>query len=221
MGLHLVEIYRSPNIGIFLKANDRFVFVPKGLALTKASKLTDGLQVPARFVSVAGSRLLGPLISMNNKGILVSRIIEDYEIREIAAGTELNVERFNSRFTAVGNLVVGNDRGAIASPILGPEAIRQVKDVMGTEVEVMSIKGFMQVGSLVVATNSGAAIYPAVTTAETERIGGALGVEAYPVSVNGGVPYISSGLVANSTNAMVGDLTTGPELVFMTRALKV
>ncbi len=221
MGLHLVEIYRSPNIGIFLKANDKFIFIPKGLALTKTSKLTDGLQVPAHYTSVAGSRLLGPLISMNNNGILVSRMIEDYEISEMTTGTGLNVERFNSRFTAVGNLVVGNDRGAIASPILSPEAVKQVKDVMGTDVEVMSIKGFTQVGSLVVATNSGAAVYPGVTTAETERIGRALGVEAYPVSVNGGVPYISSGLVANSTNAIVGDLTTGPELVFMTRALKV
>ena len=221
MGLHLVEIYRSPNIGIFLKANDKFVFVPKGLAQTKTSKLTESLRVPAYYTSVAGSRLLGPLISMNNNGILVSRIVEDYEMKELVNGTGLNVERFNSRFTAVGNLVVGNDRGAIASPILNPEAIKQIKDVMGTEVEVMSIKGFMQVGSLVVATNSGAAVYPDATTAETERISEALGVEVYPVSVNGGVPYISSGLVANSTNAVVGDLTTGPELVFMTRALKV
>jgi translation initiation factor 6 len=81
LGLHLVEIYRSPNIGIFLKTNDKFVFVPKGLALTKTSKLTDTLQVPAHYASIAGSRLLGPLMSMNNNGILVSRIVEDYEIR--------------------------------------------------------------------------------------------------------------------------------------------
>jgi translation initiation factor 6 (eIF-6) len=49
MGLHLLEIYRSPNIGIFLKANDKVVLVPKGLAETKTKKVADGLQVrPSR-----------------------------------------------------------------------------------------------------------------------------------------------------------------------------
>jgi translation initiation factor 6 len=48
-----------------------------------------------------------------------------------------------------------------------------------------------------------------------------LGVEAYPTSVNRGVPYVASGLVANSRNAVAGSQTTGPELVFITRALGV
>ncbi len=221
MGLHLLEIYRSPNIGVFLKTNDKVVLVPKGLAETKTKKVTDGLQVEARHVSVAGSRLLGPLVSMNNNGVLVSRIIEDYELKEIASGTGLTVERFESKFTAVGNLVIGNDRGTIMSPILSPEDVRQVRDVLGTEVEMMPIQSFVQVGSMVVATNRGAAVNPNLNEEETERVGRALGVEAYPTSVNGGVPYVSSGLVANSMNAITGDLTTGPELIFMTRALRV
>src|SRR5215471_14906709 len=121
MGIHLLEIYRSPNIGIFLKANDTVALVPKGLAETKTKKVAEGLKVHAKHTSVAGSRLLGPLISMNNNGVLVSRIIEDYELKEIASGTQLNVERFASKFTAVGNLVVGNDRRTIMSPILTQE----------------------------------------------------------------------------------------------------
>jgi translation initiation factor 6 len=221
MGLHLLEIYRSPNIGVFVKTNDKIVLVPKGLAETKTKKITDALKVEARHVSVGGSRLLGPLVSMNNNGVLVSRIIEDYELKEIASGTGLNVERFESKFTAVGNLVIGNDRGTIMSPILSPEDIKQVRDVLGTEVEVMAIQRFVQVGSMIVATNRGAAVNPNLNEEETERVGRALGVDAYPSSVNGGVPYVSSGLVANSMNAITGDLTTGPELIFMTRALKV
>jgi translation initiation factor 6 len=74
---------------------------------------------------------------------------------------------------------------------------------------------------MIVATNRGAAVNPNLNEEETERVGRALGVDAYPSSVNGGVPYVSSGLVANSMNAITGDLTTGPELIFMTRALKV
>jgi translation initiation factor 6 len=158
---------------------------------------------------------------MNNNGVLVSRIAEDYELKEIASATGLKVERFESKFTAVGNLVVGNDRRTIMSPILGHEDVKQVRDVLGTEVQLMPIHGFVQVGSMVVVTNRGAAVNPNLDEPETERLGRLLDVEAYPTSVNGGVPYVSSGLVANSMNAITGDLTTGPELVFMTRALKI
>ena len=107
------------------------------------------------------------------------------------------------------------------SPILSHEDVRQVRDVLGTEVQVMPIHGFIQVGSMVVATNRGAAVNPNLDELETEKLGRVLDVEAYPTSVNGGVPYVSSGLVANSVNAITGGLTTGPEMVFMTRALKI
>ena len=84
MGLHLVDLYRSPNIGIFLKANDKAVLVPKGIASTKAERLAAELDAVACHTSVGGTRLLGPLVAMNNKGVLVSRMIEDYEMEVIA-----------------------------------------------------------------------------------------------------------------------------------------
>ncbi|HYB76270.1 MAG TPA: translation initiation factor IF-6 [Nitrososphaerales archaeon] len=221
MGLHLVDIYRSPNIGVFLKANDKFILVPKGLAQTKSDKLSSGLEVSPVPTSIAESRLIGPLVSMNNHGILVSRLAESTELTEIASATGLNVARFNSKFTAVGNLVAANDRFAVASPLLDGPAVSQVKDVLGTEVEVMPVKEYTQVGALMVATNKGAAVYPGLDEKEISRLGDLFGVDAAPTSVNRGVPYVASGLVANSKNAVVGSQTTGPELVFITRALSV
>jgi translation initiation factor 6 len=85
----------------------------------------------------------------------------------------------------------------------------------------MPIGEYYQVGSFVVATNNGAAVYPGLDENEVRRISSLLGVDAYPTSVNSGVPYVASGLVANSRNAIAGSQTTGPELVFITRALGV
>jgi translation initiation factor 6 len=221
MGLYLVEIYRSPNVGIFLRANDKFLLAPKGIASTKSQMLADDLKVTPCFVSVEGTRLLGPLVVMNNKGIIVSRMIEDYEVKEISNKTGLPVARFDSKFTAIGNLVAANDRGAVVSPILDSKAIAQVRDVLDVEVLRLTIDDYVQVGALIVATNSGAAVYPKLTEQEVQDVAGVFGVDAYPASINGGIPFLSSGLVANSDNAVVGNLTTGPELVFLTRALRV
>lgn len=221
MGLHLIDIYRSPNIGVFMKGNDKFLLVPKGLAQTKVDKLCESLQVSAVPTSIGDSRLLGALTSMNSNGMLVSRLAEDYEIGEIKAATGMNVSRLDSKFTAAGNLVVANDRRALVSPILDSRTVSQVRDVMGTEVERMAIGEYYQVGSFVVATNKGAAVYPGLDEKDVGKIGEMLGVDAYPTSVNRGVPYVASGIIANSKNAVVGSQTTGPELVFITRALSV
>ncbi len=221
MGLHLIDIYRSPNVGVFLKANDKFLLVPKGLAQTKSDKLCASLEVTAVPTSIGESRLLGPLVSMNGKGILVSRLADDFELAEISAATGLPIERLESKLTAVGNLVAANDKCALVSPALDGRAVAQVRDVLGTEVERTPIGEYYQVGSFVVATGRGAAVYPGLDEKEVERLSSVLGVDAYPTSVNRGVPFVASGIVANSKNAIVGSQTTGPELVFITRALSV
>ena len=221
MGLHLVDLYRSPNIGIFLKANDKAVLVPKGISGIKLERLATDLEVAACPTSVGGTRLLGPLIAMNNKGVLASRMIEDYEMDEIASTTGLKVTRFESRFTAVGNLVAANDHGAIVSPVLEPHAVKQVEDVLGTKTLTMTIADYIQVGAMILATNSGAAMSPRADEKEAEEVAKVLKVEVSASSVNGGIPYPSSGVVANTKNAVVGYMTTGPELIFLTRALNV
>lgn len=221
MGLHLIDLYRSPNIGIFLKANDKAVLVPKGIAGSKAEKLATDLEVVACHTSVGGTRLLGPLIAMNNKGVVASRMIEDYEIDEISSKTGLKVTRLESRLTAVGNLVVANDHGAIVSPVLEHRAVEQIEATLGTSALAMTIGEYSQVGAMVVATNSGAAVSPKASEREAEEIGRILKVEVSASSVNGGIPYPASGVVANSKNAVAGYVTTGPELVFLTRALNV
>src|SRR5579872_1307866 len=123
MGLYLVELYRSPNIGIFLRANDSYLLAPKGVASTKSSKLAENLKVTPCFISIEGTRLIGPLSVMNNNGIILSRLVEDYEVKEIAFQTHLPVAKFASKYTAVGNLVAANDKGAVVSPILEAEAV--------------------------------------------------------------------------------------------------
>jgi translation initiation factor 6 len=47
-----------------------------------------------------------------------------------------------------------------------------------------------------------------------------LQVQVEPVTVNGGTPFLSSGIIANSKSVIVGQLTSGPELIMISRAFK-
>ena len=196
--------------------------MPFGFAETKTAKLMQYLQVEGKvYVSIAGTRLIGPMTVMNNNGILVPSIASDEEIQILRRASGLNVERLKSKFTAIGNLISTNDNGALISPLFNNEVDQQVQDVLGVPINSMTVGGFIQTGSMVVATNTGAAIHPKTTEEESKVISESLEVEVEPVTVNGGIPFLSSGIIANSKSVVVGSLTSGPELIMLSRAFKI
>jgi len=213
-------VYKSPNIGLFVKANDEIMIVPPGFADTKVDKLIEYLQVEEVRSSVAETRLVGPMTVMNNNGILVPATASDEEIDVLKQSSGQNVERLRSRFTAIGNLIAANDNGAVVSPLFKGEADQQIQDVLGVPAYSMTVGGFIQTGSMVVATNTGAGAHPKVTEEEIRSISDALQVQVEPLTVNGGVPFLSSGIVANSKSIVVGNLTSGPELIMVSRIFK-
>jgi translation initiation factor 6 len=216
--IHLFDIYRSANIGIFLKANEKFCLVPYGLPKTKNDKIVELLGVKTIPASIGGSRLLGPLSSANSKGIILSRLSEDEEVRNLAESTEQNVLRLESRFTSIGNLMTANDHGAIISDVFSDESARDVERALEVPVRKMRIGSFIQVGAMISATNSGALVHPIATESEINAIGETLGFDPEPATINGGVPFVSSGFVGNTSGVLVGTQTRGSELVILSRA---
>jgi translation initiation factor 6 len=219
--IHKYDVYRSPNVGLFVRTNNDTLLLPFGFAETKAKKLKEYLDVEKIIhVSIAGTRLIGPMTVMNNNGILLPSTVSDDEIR-ILKQTGLNVERLKSKFTAIGNLISANDKGAVVSNLFKGEVDQNIKDILGVPLQTFSIGGYVQVGSMIVATNAGAIVHPIANDSEISRISEILQVEAEPATVNGGSPFLSSGILANLSSVIVGNLTTGPELIMISRGLKV
>lgn len=221
MVIHKYDVYRSPNVGLFVRTNNDTLLLPFGFAETKAKKLKEYLDVEKIIhVSIAGTRLIGPMTVMNNNGILLPSTVSDDEIR-ILKQTGLNVERLKSKFTAIGNLISANDKGAVVSNLFKGEVDQNIKDILGVPLQTLSIGGYIQVGSMIVATNAGAIVHPIASDSEISTISEILQVEAEPATVNGGSPFLSSGILANFSSVIVGNLTTGPELIMISRGLKV
>jgi translation initiation factor 6 len=112
----------------------------------------------------------------------------------------------------MGNMVLANDKGALASPNLSADAIETISKTLGVPTEQGTIAGINNVGAAGVATNKGALLHPDATAEEAEAAEEILGV---PVDVGtgcGGVKYVGVCMIANSYGAIVGETTTGPEL---------
>ena len=212
------DIYRNPNIGIYTKANNDFVFITRGFAQTKTENLAKYLQTDYLITSIANTRLLGILMVLNNHGILLPKTCSQEEIKNLKKGTDLNIKILDAKHNALGNLICANDKGGIISPVIDKEHLREIEDVLDIEVLQKKIAGYNQVGAVMTATNQGGVIHPEADEKDISVFSNILGINIEPATINGGIPYLSSGILANSNAVVVGTLTNGPEIMMLTRA---
>jgi len=212
------DVYRGPNIGIYTKVNDEFVFIPNGFATTKAENLANYLQTKYLVTSIANTRLLGILTVVNNKGMLLPKTCSQQEIQYLKKNTDLNIEVLESNHNALGNLICINDKGGIMSPNIPKNYVKKVEDVMGVEILQKKVAGYHQVGAMISANSHGGIIHPETDDEDIKTISNILKVNLEPATINGGIPYVSSGVLANNKSIVVGTLTNGPEIMMLTRA---
>jgi translation initiation factor 6 len=82
-----------------------------------------------------------------------------------------------------------------------------------------NIAGFTTVGVACIATNKGLVAHNEINDDELKHVEEILGVEGTNSSVNMGFPFPAYGVVANSHGYVVGDKTSGIELMRIQRGL--
>jgi translation initiation factor 6 len=174
----------------------------------KRKKVEEVLQTPAVEATIGKSILLGVFVAGNSHGLVAPYFIEDAEVALIREYTDVHV--YPEKHTALGNLVLANDRGCIISPELDHDFFQ---DALGTEVVNATLGGFSTVGSVGVATNRAGVLHPALTEDDVEFVEELLHVPCGTATANRGVGYIRLCVLANTYGAILGRLTTGPEVV--------
>lgn len=219
MSVILADVFGSPNIGVYCFCNERVAIVPPGLTNRKVNQFAETLGVEVCKTTIGGSTLVGALVTGNSNGLLVPHIIHNYELERIRKFTEVAI--VDSRWTALGNVVLVNDFGAVVHPEAPKEIVTAVNGELGVKLIQGKIQTLPFVGALAIATNKGAILSPNTLKEEQSTIETALHVGVELSSTNGGVPFVKSGILANSKGAVVGPLTRGAELMQISRALGV
>ncbi len=226
MPLERLSLFGNPNIGVYLLATDTYVLVPPGLEDKDKAIIASILGVDEDKVvetTVADMRILGVMVAGNSRGLLLPRIARSSEesLLRRRLGGEVNIAIIESRLTALGNIVLANDKAAVLCPELEDKAVETIRDVLDVPVEKRSIARIPTVGSLGVVTNRGGILHPETTDEEIEQLSEFFSVPLDIGTVNFGVSFIKTGLVANSRGALVGEQTTGPELARIQKALQL
>jgi translation initiation factor 6 len=171
----------------------------------------------ARF-TIAKSPLLGVFIVVNDNGVLLSPLALEDEVR-LFKSLGLNVEVLNTKYTAVSNLILANNKTALVSPLLEPQLRKVVADVLGVEVIVDTVANNPLVGALAVLNSRGLLVAPEATDEDVKKLSEYFKVRVDVGTVNKGKSFLRGGIVVNDHGALVGDETAGPELMRITQVL--
>jgi len=221
-GIYLETFFGTVEVGLFAVPTEEVCLIPPQLKRRQRNLIEDVLGVTLIPTTLAGSILLSPMAVGNSNGILFSNMVLEEEIEAVKKKVkDLNIGVVEGKYTAIGNLVLANDRAALASSILPKKTLKMIEDILGVEVVIGRIANRSYVGSLAVVTNNGGVVYAEISEEEEKKLSDLFKVDVIPGTVNNGVKFVRSGIIANSKGAIIGSMTTGPELMTISRALGV
>ena len=221
MPLFLSDLFGNASIGVYSLVNDRIAIVPPQVSEAKRRKVEEWLKVKVVATTVGKSLVIGALACSNSNGVLLPQFATEDEVDAIKSAADINVDVMDTKKTAYGNMVLANDKGAVVDPRMEKGHMDKIADTLDVEVVHGEIAGLPYVGSLATATNKGVLAHPLLKDEERKVLSDVLKVPVDVGTVNCGIPYVSTGLIGNSYGAVVGLLTTGPEMFIIGQALDV
>jgi len=219
--LFLFDVFGNASIGVYSLVNDRIAIIPPQVPESKRQKVEEWLKVKVVATTVGKSVITGALACSNSNGVILPPFAQEEEIEAIKSASDLNVTVMDTKKTAYGNLILANDKGAVADPRLERGVVNKIRDTLGVEVVSSEIAGLPYVGSLATATNKGVLAHPMLKEGERKVLEDVLKVPVDVGTINCGIPYVATGLLGNSYGAVTGLLTTGPEMFIIGQALDV
>ena len=199
----------DPNIGLYGFATDDYCLL--GTCPDKISmKIETTLKTKIKISTIAGTEFIGLFATGNKNGIVLPKIVEDYEIKKLKS-LGLNLEIINSRETALGNLILCNDNGCIISEKL-KKFKKKISETLNCEVDVGTVARLEIVGSSAIANNIGCLCHIESKEEEMKKIEELLKVKVDVGTVGYGSPFIRSGIIVNSKGVVFSELSTGPEV---------
>ncbi len=171
MAISLLGLFGSASIGVYSLATERMALVQLAVTEGTVKKLEECLRVKVVKTTVGKSVLIGALASANSNGITLPHYVAEEEIQAIkSALPDINVAIMETKRTAYGNMVLANDKGAVADPRLTEKDLANISDALGVEVVLGEIAGLPYVGSLATATNKGVLAHPLLKEEEQQRL---------------------------------------------------
>ncbi len=216
-----LAVYGTNAIGVYVFANNEYALIPQDAPQRLIQGVRDALSVEVIQVSIAKSPLVGIFVAGNDNGIILPSIVTDDELQRIRLGTrkDLNVEVVPSKYTAISNLVLTNNKVSLISNIMETELLHNISNTLGTEAVSGDLCGSYIVGSIAIINDNGVLMTPDASDEDVKKVKDLFKIRVNVGTINRGIGFVRSGAVANNRGAIVGSSTTGFEIMRLIETL--
>lgn len=219
MPIELATIYGSEYVGAFCLATDKYALIPKDADNKFQRLIEENLGVPAYRISIGSSPIIGILAAGNSHGLILPFLTLSEEINFIKQELGIEIAVLSSAKTALGNMILVNDKAAIVHNDFTRNEMKIIEDTLNVEVVKGSLGGMQLVGSVAVANNKGALLHPLTSEEEVKWVSEVMKVKADVGTVMMGSHLLRVAMVLNSKGALIAPTTTGPELARIEQVL--
>jgi translation initiation factor 6 len=215
MQIAQISFHGDHNLGLFGKSSDKICIAGNFVPEKAVERMESLMKVPVLKASIANTDFIGIFCCMNSNGLLLPDIVNEREIAKLKILKKdfgLNISVIDARYTALGNLILCNDKGVIISKIISKKEKKKIEDCLGVESEYCSFANISTVGSCGIATNKGCLLHRDTAEEEMKSVEDVLKVPVDIGTANFGSPFVGSCMITNSNGLVVGESTTGPEI---------
>ena len=219
MGVAKASIGNSSFIGAYAIATDLFSILSARATPSEEKFMQDTLGTRVIRSTIDGSDLIGIYVVANSRGLIVPEIAERSEVAHLKEQLEgLDIEIASTDLNALRNNILVNDKVAFINAEYGRKEATLIEDTFDVEVVKRNIGDYNTVGASNVATNKGFALNNNASEDDISVVKN-FSKNVSQTTANLGSSSIGLCVIANSNGMLVGDETTGFEMVRLTEGL--
>lgn len=214
------SIWKTPFIGVYSKVFGVNAVVNKNAPQGFLRKLKDFLRVNSIAVTnIGGVHTVSSMIATNSNFIVAPDTIQDEELRELESlGKE--ILKIESKLKAWGNMMILSEKGALFSTRVPRMEAKIITDFLGVDYGFTSLANYVAIGALAVPGEELCFVSKLLTEEEKKLLEDVLKLRVHTVSVNDGMTLIRLGMLVSPYGVLVGESTTGAELMNISLAVK-
>lgn len=211
MNLEKLKIGDSPQIGIYVALGKDVAIVPENILKSQKDKIEKFLKVKCHVRNIAESMLNGVLAKIIDDKVILSKVATSQDIKFFEK-LGLKVLVLDS-YHAIGNLIVNHNDKVLISEEFDSKTKKIIKDFLEKDLIVYQIDNMPAIGAYLVTNKNGFAISPNASEKDIKKLEKLLNLKGNIATINYGEGFISNGLLVNDFGVLVGELTTGYELI--------
>ncbi|MDP6845352.1 MAG: translation initiation factor IF-6 [Candidatus Nanoarchaeia archaeon] len=204
----------DPNIGLYAVATDSFVLLGEKLNKKQTELLKEVLGVPIITSKIYGTPFAGIFCVANKNTLLVPDIIFDEEFESLKKQLKgiVEVKKFKTVHTALGNTILANDKHAIISDDFSDTQAKNIEAELNVKVKKIKIAESNVPGAYGILTNKGGMFGSITSDPSVKELEKLLKIEVGIGTVSTGSSIVSSGVIANSNGFLVSSNSSGFEI---------